>query len=58
MGPATIFMLIATSSNLSAKLYRFFEALVHAPEQVQEYLTAIDRIKISFLKTQAYLSEH
>lgn len=58
MDPVTIFSLIITASELSAKLYRFFKALTDVREEVQEYLVVLDSIRVSFLDVKVYLQEH
>lgn len=55
MDPVSIFELTCTVLELSQKLYKFFEAIHDAPEEIRGYLTALEAVRRVFVDIQEYV---
>ena len=53
--PASILELTSTVLELSRKLYKFFKRFLDAPEEIQEYLAALEAVRHVFLDIQEYV---
>lgn len=58
MEPCSILELSSTVLKLSLKLYRFFKAVRNAPEEVHEYLGALESIRHVFQDVKEYAKAH
>lgn len=55
MDPVSIFELTCTVLELSQKLYKFFNAIRDAPEEIRGYLSALEAIRRVFVDIQEYV---
>lgn len=55
MDPGTILELTCSVLALSQKLYRFFKAIHDAPEEIREYLSALETTRRVFVDIQEYV---
>ena len=58
MEPCSILELSSTVLKLSLKLYRFFKAIHDAPEEVHEYLSVFESIRVVFQDVKEYAEAH
>ena len=55
MDPITILELTGTVLALSQKLYKFFKAIHDAPEEIRDYLSALETTRRVFVDIQEYV---
>ena len=58
MDPFSTYELSVTVLKLCEKLYKFFRALQNAPEDVKEYLEALESTRLVLSDTQKYCELH
>ena len=58
MDPVTILELTGTVLALSQKIYKFFKAIHDAPEEIRDYLSALETTRHVFIGIQEYVEMH
>ena len=58
MDPVTILELTCSVLALSLKIYKFFRAIHDAPEEIREYLSALETTRRVFMDIQEYVEMH